>query len=115
MAMKKVAQRSVRISNPTSKKSMEISVPKCQPMLSSAGTSDSIEVVRNGKNEVIVVSTNPKAGYVCCELFDPESGGKPEGMAFTQDKEEIKKVLGNPFSKSATASSIAKKMRKFAV
>ncbi len=113
--MKKVAQRSVRVKNPSGKKAMEISIPKCQPMLSSAGTSDSVEVVRNGKNEVIVISKNPKAGYVCCELFDPESGGHPEGLAFTQDQDEIKKVLGNPFTKSASASSIAKKMRKFAV
>lgn len=115
MAMKKVAQRSVRISNPTPKNAMEVSVPGCHPMLSSAGTGDTVEVVRNGKHEVIIVSKNSEAGYVCCELFDPEGGGKPDGMAFSQDKEEIKKVLGNPFSKSSSASSIAKKMRKFAV
>ncbi len=113
--MKKVPSNCVKISNPSKTKDMVIVVPKSEPLHSAAGASDTIDVLRNGKSEMIVLSRNPKMGYICCEIFDPSSGGKPEGFAFTQDAAEIKKVLGNPFTKSASASACAKKMRKFAV
>lgn len=113
--MKKIPQTSVKRKNPKGKEMMQVTVPKCRnPLNTCAGTSDDIDAVRN-KKEIILISKNPKAGYVCCEIFDSELGGAAEGMAFTQDAEEIKKILGNPFAKSAKATDIAKKMRKYAV
>lgn len=113
--MRKIPSASVKKINPKGKEMLQVTVPKCRnPLKTCAGTSDNIEAVRN-KKEVILISKNPKAGYVCCEIFDAEIGGSSDGMAFTQDAEEIKKVLGNPFAKSAKATDIAKKMRKYAV
>jgi len=112
--MKKIPKSSVRKTNPKGKEMMQVTVPKCPPLNTSAGTSDDIDAVRN-KKEIILISKNPKAGYVCCEIFDSELGGNAEGLAFTQDEEEIKTILGNPFAKSAKSTDIAKKMRKYAV
>lgn len=113
--MRKIPQGSVKKSNPKGREMMLVTVPGCKnPLKTCAGTSDDIEAVRN-KKEVILISRNPKAGYVCCEIYDSELGGSSDGMAFTQDPDEIKAVLGNPFKKSAKATDIAKKMRKHAV
>jgi len=102
-----------RRTNPKSGKGTVVKIAGVPEMVSSAGTSDDIEVLKS-KDDITVISKNKQCGYVCCEVYDMD-GGESIGLAFTQSPKEIKDLLGNPFTKSTTASKIAKKMRPYAL